>query len=108
MARFRGKTGAPKCKIRSAATAFDKTIFREICFERIDCSVPIRRRLLHRAAGGGFTELVATNRNRTALMLRPSRRGRRELRGEKICRLCALCDHRLPIPSAKRVENSSV
>jgi hypothetical protein len=69
MACFGGNTSAAKGNIRSAATSFDKTIFRELRFERIDCSLTIRGRLRNNtAAGDEVTVLVGTDRKGNASM----------------------------------------
>jgi hypothetical protein len=109
MARFGGNTSAAKCNIRSVATSFDKTIFRELRFERIDCSLTIGGRLLNNtAAGDEVTVLVGTDRKDNASTGGRSGRGPKQHYSEQTCRIRDLSGQQFPIPRAKRVGNSFI
>jgi hypothetical protein len=81
-----------KCNIRSAATSFDKTIFREPRIKRIDCSLAVSGYLLDMAANDQNLGLVITDRREKASMSGRSAQSRREPRGEKTCRIFSFDD----------------
>jgi hypothetical protein len=83
-----------KCNIRSAATSFDKTIFRELGTERIDCSLAGSGYLLGVAANDQNPGLIITRRKEMTSTSGRSAQSRRGLAAKRPAVFSALTTNR--------------
>jgi hypothetical protein len=83
-----------KCNIRSAATSFDKTIFRELGTERIDCSPAGSGYLLDIAANDQNLGLIITHRKEITSTSGRSAQSRRGVAAKRPAVFSALTTNR--------------